>query len=61
MILCSGMASVTLYHFSRSGPSRGALLAARQVGVEVNIQKVDLFQKEQLKPEFLKVSIKANK
>lgn len=54
-----GMASVTLYHFSRSGPSRGALLAARQVGVEVDIQNVDLFQKEQLKPEFLKVSTTA--
>lgn len=53
------MASVTLYHFSRSGPSRGALLAARQVGVEVDIQNIDLFQKEQLKPEFLKVSTTA--
>lgn len=47
---------VTLYHFPKSGPSRGALLAARAVGVEVDLQIVDLFKKEQMTEDFLKVS-----
>lgn len=46
---------VTLYHFPWSGPSRGALLAARAVGVDVDIQILDLPKKEQLKDEFVKV------
>lgn len=46
---------ITLYHFPQSGPSRGALLAAKAVGVEVDLQIVDLFKKEQLKEDFIKV------
>lgn len=46
---------VTLYHFPPSAPSRTALLVARALGLEIEVQKVDLFAKEQLKPDFVKV------
>lgn len=47
---------VTLYHFPPSAPSRGALLVAKVLGIDVDVQYVDLFKKEQLKPDFVKVS-----
>ncbi|KAF5303646.1 hypothetical protein FQA39_LY09893 [Lamprigera yunnana] len=47
---------LTLYHFPPSAPSRGALLAAHAVGVNVDIHKLNLFGKEQLKPEFVKIN-----
>ncbi|CAH1970638.1 unnamed protein product [Acanthoscelides obtectus] len=47
---------VTLYHFAPSGPSRGALLAAKAVGVDVDIQIVDLFRKEQMSEDFIKIN-----
>ncbi|KAJ8970727.1 hypothetical protein NQ317_017385 [Molorchus minor] len=47
---------VTLYHYPISAPSRGALLAAKVVGVDVDVQIVDLFKKEQLKAEFIKIN-----
>ncbi|KAF5299933.1 hypothetical protein FQR65_LT19421 [Abscondita terminalis] len=47
---------LTLYHFPPSAPSRGALLAAHAVGVNVDIEKVNLFAKEQLKDEFVKLN-----
>lgn len=50
------MSPVKLYHFPVSGPSRGALMAARAIGVPVEIEIVDLFKKEQLKESFLKVN-----
>ncbi|CAG9795890.1 unnamed protein product [Diatraea saccharalis] len=48
--------SLKLYHFPISGPSRGALLAARAIGVPIQIEIVDLFKKEQLKEGFLKIN-----
>nr|WET52671.1 glutathione S-transferase [Phaedon brassicae]WET52796.1 glutathione S-transferase [Phaedon brassicae] len=47
---------VILYHFPLSGPSRGALLAAKAVGVDVDVQIVNLFKKEQLKEDFVKIN-----
>jgi len=47
---------VTLYHFPFSGPSRAALLAAKAVGLDLDVHTVDLLAKEQLKPDFLKVN-----
>ncbi|CAG9860483.1 unnamed protein product [Phyllotreta striolata] len=47
---------ITLYHFPKSGPSRGALLAAKAVGVNIDIQTVDLFKKEQLSEDFVKLN-----
>jgi len=47
---------VTLYHFPPSAPSRGALLAARAVGIDVDVQTINLFAKEQLQPDFVKIN-----
>ncbi|KAJ8925401.1 hypothetical protein NQ315_009233 [Exocentrus adspersus] len=47
---------LTLYHFPPSGPSRGALLAAKAVGVDVDVQIINLFKKEQLKEDFIKIN-----
>lgn len=46
---------VTLYHFPPSAPSRCALLVAKALGIDVDVQIVDLFAKEQLKEDFVKV------
>ncbi|XP_057660257.1 glutathione S-transferase 1-like [Diorhabda carinulata] len=46
----------TLYHFPLSGPSRGAYLAAKAAGVDVDLQIVDLFKKEQYSEEFIKIN-----
>lgn len=48
---------VTLYHFPLSAPSRAALLVARALGIDVDIQLVDLMKKEQLKQDFVKVGL----
>ncbi|XP_018334171.1 glutathione S-transferase 1-like [Agrilus planipennis] len=48
--------SILFYHCPLSRSSRGALLAARAIGVNVTIEEVDLLAKEQLKPEFIKVN-----
>lgn len=48
--------SVKLYHFPISGPSRGALLAARAVEVPIEMEIVNLFRKEQMKESFLKIN-----
>lgn len=46
---------ITLYHFPKSAPSRGALLAAKAVGADIDVQILNLSQKEQLKDDFIKV------
>ncbi|PZC86945.1 hypothetical protein B5X24_HaOG200213 [Helicoverpa armigera] len=48
--------SVKLYHFPISGPSRGALLAARAVEVPIDVEIINLFHKEQFKQSFLKIN-----
>lgn len=48
--------TLKLYHFPFSGPSRGALLAARSIGVPIDVEIVDLFKKEQLQERFLKIN-----
>ncbi|KAF9796580.1 hypothetical protein SFRURICE_012673 [Spodoptera frugiperda] len=47
---------VKLYHFPISGPSRGALLAARAVEAPVEVEIINLFQKEQFEESFLKIN-----
>jgi glutathione S-transferase len=47
---------VTLYHFPPSAPSRGALLVAKALGIDIDVQIVDLFAKEQLTADFVKVN-----
>ncbi|CAH1111266.1 unnamed protein product [Psylliodes chrysocephalus] len=45
-----------LYHFPLSAPSRGALLAAKAAGANVDVQIVDLLKKEQLSEDFIKIN-----
>ncbi|KAK7870007.1 hypothetical protein R5R35_011974 [Gryllus longicercus] len=50
------MAPPVFYHMPFSPCSRGALLVARMLGVEVEVRNVNLFAGEQLKPEFVKLN-----
>lgn len=43
------------YYTPGSSPCRSVLLAAKAVGVELNLKLVDLKSGEHLKPEFIKV------
>ncbi|XP_064108511.1 glutathione S-transferase 1-1-like [Macrobrachium nipponense] len=45
-----------LYYHPVSPYCRSVLLTARAVGVDLNLKKVDLFNKEQLKPEFVAIN-----
>ncbi|KAF2366954.1 Glutathione S-transferase C-terminal [Trinorchestia longiramus] len=47
------MAPIDFYHAPFSPASRGALLTARQLELDLNIKVLDLFKGEQLKPEFV--------
>ncbi|KAF7283999.1 glutathione S-transferase 1-like [Rhynchophorus ferrugineus] len=47
---------VTLYHFAPSGPSRAALLVAKAIGLDVDIEVINLFKKEQFNEDFVKVN-----
>lgn len=44
-----------LYYVGGSAPCRSVLLAAKAVGVDLNLKVVDLMKGEQMTPEFLKV------
>nr|WEU54062.1 glutathione s-transferase delta-1 [Protohermes costalis] len=46
----------TLYHFAPSAPSRAAVLAARALGIDVEIIEVNLFKKEQLQEKFVSIN-----
>lgn len=50
------MAPAKLYHFPVSGPSRGALFAARAIGAPIEVEIVNLFKKEQLRESFVKLN-----
>lgn len=44
-----------LYYIPISPPVRAVLMTANAVGIDLDLQKVDLFAKEHLNPEFIKV------
>lgn len=45
-----------LYIQDFSPPARNVLLTAAALGVDLELRTIDLFKKEQLSPEFKKVS-----
>jgi hypothetical protein len=45
------------YLFLPGAPSRSPLLLAAELGLELNLIHVDLLKEEQMKPEFLAVSV----
>lgn len=47
--------TIILYHFPPSAPSRCALMVAKALNLDLDVQILDLFKKEQLKPEFIEV------
>ncbi|KAG7164741.1 glutathione S-transferase 1-like isoform X2 [Homarus americanus] len=47
---------IDLYYLNLSPYCRSVLLTARAVGVELNLKTVNLFAKEQLKPEFVAIN-----
>ena len=48
---------ILLYYAELSPPSRSVLLTAKILGVELELKNVNLLQKEQLQPDFIKVSL----
>ncbi|GAB0099733.1 hypothetical protein DMENIID0001_156200 [Sergentomyia squamirostris] len=50
------MASLNLYHFLLAAPTRGVILTIRYLHLDVELIVVDLFKKETLKPEFIKIN-----
>uniref|UniRef100_A0A6B2EB86 glutathione transferase n=1 Tax=Phlebotomus kandelakii TaxID=1109342 RepID=A0A6B2EB86_9DIPT len=50
------MAPLKFYYFPHSPPCRGALLTIRYLKLDVELINVNLREKEQLKPEYLKVN-----
>lgn len=44
------------YYLPGSAPCRSVLMAAKAVGVELNLKRLNLMSGEQMKPEFLKIN-----
>lgn len=45
-----------LYYVPGSAPCRSVMLAAKAIGVDLNLKLLDLMKGEHLTPEFIKVS-----
>ncbi|XP_054711350.1 uncharacterized protein LOC129220940 [Uloborus diversus] len=48
--------AIDLYQVPLSAPCRSVMMTANHLGVKLNLKYTDLFAKEQLKPEFLKMN-----
>lgn len=49
---------IDLYYLPGSAPCRAVLLAAKALGVELNLKLTDLMKGEHLTPEYIKVKCK---
>lgn len=49
-----------LYYIDESAPARAVLMTAAAIGLEFEKQIVDLFKKEHLSPDYIKVSVTFN-
>lgn len=49
------MGKITLYYAIVSQPSRSVLLVGKALGLEFDLKSVNLFNREHLTPEFVKV------
>lgn len=47
--------TLTLYYVPESGPCRTVLLAARVIGIELNLKLLDLYEGEHYSKQFLRV------
>ncbi|XP_022239301.1 glutathione S-transferase 1-like [Limulus polyphemus] len=47
---------IDFYYWTVSSPSRAVLMTAKELGVNLNLIKVDLMTEEHLKPEFVKIN-----
>lgn len=52
------MSRPVLYGLALSAPYRGALMAANALGIEIDLQEVNLMEGEHRKEEYLKVDIR---
>lgn len=50
------MATIVLYHFPMSPPSRSALLVARNLGLDVEVKILNLMAGEHMQEDFLKIN-----
>nr|QHU79981.1 glutathione S-transferase D6 [Bemisia tabaci] len=48
--------TIDLYHISLSSPCRAVRLAAKLIGVDLNLKVINIFEWEHLTPEFLKMN-----
>ena len=48
---------IDLYYVPGSAPCRTVLLAAKAIGVELNLKYTDLMKGEHLTPEYIKVTV----
>uniref|UniRef100_A0A1B6GEQ0 Uncharacterized protein n=1 Tax=Cuerna arida TaxID=1464854 RepID=A0A1B6GEQ0_9HEMI len=53
-------AGVALYYASGSAPCRSVLMLAKALGIELNLNELNLMKKEHLKPEFVKINPQHN-
>lgn len=49
--------TIDLYYTPRSAPCRAVQMLAKTLGIELNLIEVNLVKGEQLKPDYVKVSL----
>jgi glutathione S-transferase len=49
--------TIDLYRWTGSPPCQAVMLVAQMLAIELNLIEVDILTEEQMKPEFIKVSV----